>query len=252
MAASPTLRRDLRRRSHAAKCLAAAVGLLRCGAAAADDSTSYEFWPQVDSYVAIGERSRLMFSVGGTRGTEAAAGTNALQNVQFTANWDYTLPPILRYDVPRAEWSKSRLLWPRLGFEYGSSGSSSDDPYRSYTGVAELNGRQPVGHDVWLQGRLRVDLRDVNGESSQRYRVRVGAEWDTVAFDHPVAPYSTVELVYDTRYDAWSRATLKLGLETPIDASWRVEPYLALQLNRNDDTTSRVIGLGLTFKVYFD
>jgi hypothetical protein len=218
----------------------------------ADDSTSYEFWPQVDSYVAIDERSRLMFSVGGTRGTEAAAGTNALQNVQFTANWDYTLPPILRHDVPRAEWSKSRLLWTRLGFEYGTSGSSSADPYRSYTGVAELNGRQPVGHDVWLQGRLRVDFRDVNGESSQRYRVRVGAEWDTVAFDHPVAPYSTVELVYDTRYDAWSRATLKLGLETPIDASWRIEPYLALQLNRNDDTTSRVIGLGLTFKVYFD
>jgi hypothetical protein len=193
-----------------------------------------------------------MFSVGGTRGTEAAAGTNALQNVQFTANWDYTLPPILRHDVPRAEWSKSRLLWTRLGFEYGTSGSSSADPYRSYTGVAELNGRQPVGHDVWLQGRLRVDFRDVNGESSQRYRVRVGAEWDTVAFDHPVAPYSTVEVLYDTRYDAWSRATLKVGLETPIDASWRIEPYLALQLNRNDDTTSRVIGLGLTFKVYFD
>jgi hypothetical protein len=252
MAASPTLRRDLRRRSHAARCFAAVLGLLRWGAAVADDSTSYEFWPQVDSYVAIDERSRLMFSVGGTRGTEAAAGTNALQNVQFTANWDYTLPPILRHDVPRAEWSKSRLLWTRLGFEYGTSGSSSADPYRSYTGVAELNGRQPVGHDVWLQGRLRVDFRDVNGESSQRYRVRVGAEWDTVAFDHPVAPYSTVEVLYDTRYDAWSRATLKLGLETPIDASWRIEPYLALQLNRNDDTTSRVIGLGLTFKVYFD
>jgi hypothetical protein len=41
-------------------------------------------------------------------------------------------------------------------------------------------------------------------------------------------------------------------VETQIASDWRVEPYLALQLNRPDESLSRVFGLGLTFKVYFD
>ena len=45
--------------------------------------------------------------------------------------------------------------------------------------------------------------------------------------------------------------TLKAGLETPIGGDWRVEPYLALQLNKPADELKRVLGLGLTFKVYF-
>jgi hypothetical protein len=99
---------------------------------------------------------------------------------------------------------------------------------------------------------MRVDFRDINGQASQRYRLRVGAEWDTLAFEHPIAPYTSVETLYDTRYQKWSRVTLKAGLETPIGGNWRIEPYLALQLNRPDAELSRVLALGLSVKVYFD
>jgi hypothetical protein len=159
---------------------------------------------------------------------------------------------VLRSDVPEAEWSKNRLLWSRIGFEYGTSGPSGTNDFRSYTGTLELNSRYPTPSALWVTGRLRVDLREVNGESSQRYRVRLGSEWDTTIREHPVAPYSSIEFVYDTRYDQWSRMTLKAGLETPIAEAWRVEPYLALQFNKPNDDISRVLGLGLTFKVYFD
>ena len=71
-------------------------------------------------------------------------------------------------------------------------------------------------------------------------------------FEHPIAPYASVETLYDTRYDKWSRVTLKAGLETPIGGAWRLEPYLALQLNKPDDELNRVLGLGLSLKVYFD
>ena len=62
---------------------------------------------------------------------------------------------------------------------------------------------------------------------------------------------ATWKSLYDTRYDKWSRTTLKAGFETPIGDRWRVEPYLAWQLNRPDETISHVLGLGLTFKFYF-
>ena len=220
----------------------------------ADGSTSYEFWPELNAYRGIDERSRLMFSAAGTRATEATVDDRllALQDWQFTLNFDYTLAPILRRDVPQVEWSKNRLLWARLGFEYGTSGTSGSDSYRSYTGIVELNSRFPVDGSLWLTNRLRADFRDINGEPSQRYRVRLGAEWAAMAFEHPYAPYASVETLYDTRYDKWSRVTLKAGLETPIAADWRVEPYVALQLNRPNDELKRVLGVGLTFKVYFD
>jgi hypothetical protein len=231
----------------------AAMLALAATPAAAASSTSYEFWPEINAYVGLGERSRMMFSAAGTRAMEGTVDNRILsvQDAQFTLNLDYTLAPILRRDVPQSEWSKNRLLWSRLGFEYGTSTSSGADSFRSYTGIVELNGRFPMEGTLWLTSRLRVDLRDINGEASQRYRVRVGAEWDTVAFDHPIAPYASVETLYDTRYDKWSRLTLKAGLETPIGGDWRVEPYLALQLNKPADELKRVLGLGLTFKVYF-
>ena len=232
-----------------------AVGLASMSVAAhAGGSITYEFWPEINAYVGLGERSRLMFSAAGTRAMEGEAdGRNlSVQDAQFTLNLDYTLAPILRRDVPQAEWSKNRLLWARLGYEYGSSAHSGADSFRSQTGIVELNARYPMQGSLWLTSRMRVDFRDINGEASQRYRLRIGAEWDTLAFEHPIAPYTSVETLYDTRYQKWSRVTLKAGLETPIGGNWRIEPYLALQLNRPDDDLSRVLGLGLSFKVYFD
>ena len=243
-----------RRSSLGLRILLLCSGALQAAAAWADDSLSTEFWPEINAYLGLGERSRLMFSAAGTRAMEGSVDNRilAVQDAQFTLNFDYTLAPILRRDVPQAEWSKNRLLWARLGYEYGTSVSSGADSYRSDTGIVELNARYPMEGTLWLTSRLRADFRDINGEASQRYRVRAGAEWEVLAFDHPVTPYASVEFLYDTRYDKWSRLTLKAGVETPIGGNWRVEPYLALQLNKPNDELNRVLGLGLTFKVYFD
>jgi hypothetical protein len=228
------------------------LGLLTGTAQADDDLYSTEFWPKLEVYYAIEERSRVLFTAAGTRASEAAAEGSAVsfQDAQFSVNFDYTLAPILRKDVPQSEWSKNRLLWARLGFEYGSSLSSGTDAFRSYTGIVELNSRMPLGDDIWLTNRLRVDFRNLNGEPSQRYRVRIGATGSATVFDHPYAPFADVEALYDTRYAQWSRLVLKGGFETPIAEGWRVEPYIAVQLNTPDEVVSRVLGIGLTLKAY--
>ncbi len=248
------MRALLRRPRHGLRILLLCGGALQAVPAWADDSWSTEFWPEINAYVGLGERSRMMLSAAGTRAMEGSVdnGILSVQDAQFTLNLDYTLAPILRRDVPQAEWSKNRLLWARLGYEYGTSTRSGADSYRSNTGIVELNARYPMAGTLWLTSRLRVDFRDIDGEASQRYRVRAGAEWDTAMFEHPIAPYASAEMLYDTRYDKWSRVTLKAGLETPLGGAWRLEPYLALQLNKPDDELSRVLGLGLSLKVYFD
>lgn len=247
--------RSIGRSARLACRYSAALSLALLGPAvrAGADLNFTEFWPEINVYYPIDERSRLLFTAGATRAMEGASQdrVTTLQDGQFTVNFDYTLAPLLRKDVPQAEWSKNRLLWARLGLDYGTSFTTGAEAYRSYAAVVELTTRYPIGEDFWLHNRLRVDFRHVNGEPSQRYRARVGAEWAAVAFDHPYSPYADLEMVYDTRYDKWSRTTIKTGLETPIAADWRVEPYLALQLNKPDENVDRVLGFGLTFKYYF-
>ena len=55
-------------------------------------------------------------------------------------------------------------------------------------------------------------MRNINGDWSERYRVRVGAEWETEAWSHPIVPYANVEIFYDTRYNKWSRALYQAGV----------------------------------------
>ena len=220
----------LRRPRLPAKALCLAGLALMPAAAHAGDSTSYEFWPEINAYLGLGERSRLMFSAAGTRAMEGAVDDRILsvQDAQFTLNLDYTLAPILRRDMPQAEWSKNRLLWARLGYEYGTSTSSGADSYRSNTGIVELNARYPMEGALWLTSRMRVDFRDINGEASQRYRVRAGAEWDTLVFEHPIAPYASVEIAVrhalrqvEPRHAegrAWKRRSAATGVSSP---TWR-------------------------------
>lgn len=227
---------------------------LTLAAAAAQATPEFsEFWPEIDVYYPIDTRSRVVFMAAATRAAEGDVDSQGLsfQNAQFTLNYDYTLAPILRKDVPEGEWSKNRLLWARLGFDYGTSFTGGPDAYRSYTAVVELSARLPVVEDIWLYDRLRADFRNVNGEPSQRYRFRVGAEWAARLFDHPYYPYGDVEFFYDTRYSQWSRTTFRLGAETPLSTHWRIEPYIALQLNKPEDEVSEVLGFGLAFKYYF-
>ncbi|HRH90237.1 MAG TPA: hypothetical protein PLO41_25605 [Rubrivivax sp.] len=244
----PTLR-------HRPACALWALSLLAVShpSAARADSTERQFWPEFNAYIRIDDRRRLMLAAAATRARESDTdnGQRSIQDVQLTVNFDYTLPPLLQGDMPSAEWIAQRRLWTRLGFEYGRSVGSASSDFTSYTGIAELNARHALDASAWLTGRVRVDLRDINGEPSQRYRLRAGAEWSTSAFAHPIDPYGSIEFVYDTRYSQWSRLVLKAGLETPIATGWRLEPYVELQLNRPDDDLTRVLGLGLTLKAHF-
>ena len=219
---------------------------------ASADSTAVQLWPEVEVYRQLGDRSRLLVTtaaIGDTQGE--GGGVASFTEAQFTINFDYTLAPPGRRDVPEAEWSKNRLLWGRIGIVYDTSGNSGDDAYRAKTVLLSPNWRYPLREDIWLRSRARADLRNINGEPSQRYRLQAGAEWEASAFDRPLAPYAEVEFYYDTRYDKWNRATLKTGAETQLGPHWRLEPYIALQLDKPRDETTRVLGLGLVLKYYF-
>ena len=229
---------------------AAAVGaaaFLAFSPSVRGDNTEYQFWPEIDAYYGLGKRTRLLFTAASTHAQE---NPNDIAEAQFSANFDYTLGPRLRADVPEEEWSKNRYLWTRIGYRYVTSFGGSGSSYQENTGLAELSSRARLGGDVWFTDRLRVDVRNINGDWSERYRVRVGVEWETEAWKHPIVPYATAEIFYDTRYDKWSRTLYQTGVEVAINRTWRVEPYLAFQVDTPQNDTTRIFAVGLVFKYY--
>jgi hypothetical protein len=95
---------------------------------------------------------------------------------------------------------------------------SDSSQYQEHRGVLEATLRYlPVARLVLID-RNRLDLRDVNGERSWRYRNRSRLERDIPLGPRVATPYLMAEFFYDSRYDEWNRQRYFVGIEWPIGA----------------------------------
>lgn len=103
---------------------------------------------------------------------------------------------------------------------------------------------------VWLEARVRADLRWIGDEYSTRYRVRAEATRDFAVRGLTLVPYVNYEWFYDTRYDGWARTLWMAGAEVTVNEHFRYEVYLARQEDRlpRDDS---LVALGVVAKWYF-
>jgi len=202
------------------------------------EDRQHEFVPEANAYVKLTDRSRLFLLGDVTRNLTANT-----TETELGAHLDLTLEPILRPELRNANWERDRYLWMRVGYvELGS------DPVE-HRGIIELTARIPLPQEVWLVNRGRVDLRDIGGEFSQRYRYRLGIEREVTVSGVVMVPYFQAEIFYDTRYDAWNRQLYQAGAEIELSKHWRIEPYLARQ-NDSRSASGNVDRVGLVLKYY--
>jgi hypothetical protein len=240
----------VRRRGAIARIAAAA---LACAAASAPAAESNQFWPELDGYFNLGERTRLfLLATGSVYDPPGAAGSTQFQDMQLGVHLDVTLAPLLRPDLAKGDWQRNRYLWMRIGYRYGRSlaDTESADPYREQRGIFELTGRtQPLAAGLELVGRFRWDARDFNDRDSNRYRLRFQVEKSLKLDGRAVVPFVNAETFYDSRFDAWSRQRYQIGAEIELSHAWRLEPTL----NRQHDSRSepaRINALGLALKYF--
>lgn len=98
--------------------------------------------------------------------------------------------------------------------------------------------------------RARVDFRDTDGDSSQRYRIRLGIEREFTVCGVVMVPYAQAEFFHDTRFDSWNRQLYQAGVEIELNKHWRIEPYFARQ-NDSRSASGNANRLGLVLKSYF-
>lgn len=208
------------------------------------DDRQREFVPEANAYVKLSDRTRLFLLGDVTRNLTAGTAEG-----EYGAHLDYTLKPVLRPELHEANWERNRYLWTRVGYvQLGSPDKGSSGPTER-RGIVELTGRMPLPQEVWLVLRGRVDLRDLGGEHSQRYRYRLGIERELSVSGVVMVPYAQAEIFYDTRYDSWNRHLYQAGVEIELAKQWRIEPYLALQ-NDSRSSSGNVNRAGLVLKYY--
>jgi hypothetical protein len=203
-----------------------------------------EFVPEFNAFVKLSDRAR-MYLLGDLTVSKPDDNTEAELGVHL----DYTLMPVLRPALLEANWARDRYLWTRVGYVVlGSPGGGASGPTER-RGIVELTGRAELPNAVWLVGRTRVDLRDIDGQSSQRYRLRIGIEREFIVDGVVLVPYAQAEAFYDTRYDSWNRQLYQAGVEVELSKTWRIEPYLARQ-NDSRSASGNVDRFGLVLKHY--
>ena len=223
-------------------------------AAVARAETRDEFWPELNGFIKLNERTRLFLLGAWTvaETTPTPAGDTRYLDSLYGVHVDYSLMPPFRHKLREENWERNRYLWLRAGYVYTRSNGDAEttDRFRENRIVLELNTRTaPLWGDLEFTGRARVDLRDRNDTESQRYRLRVGAERSFDVGGRAVVPYAQAETAYDTRYDTWNRQLYQAGAEVDLGPGWRIEGYLGRQ-NDSRSEPSRTNIFGLALKIY--
>lgn len=229
--------------------LTLALALLGISARAGDTQT--ELWPEAQAFVKLGERVRLhlladvWYAPKSWTPDETASDSEA----EVGAHLDITLKPIVRPRLRTSNWERERYIWARIGYDYLWEPGDPAEPSHEHRALVEVTGRAPLPGKLWAVNRVRVDLRDKNGTRSNRYRERLTLEREASLFGFlETVPYVSAELLYDTRYDAWSEQRYQVGLEFILDKHWRLEPYyLRKEDQRSEPRHTNAIGLILKY-----
>jgi len=198
--------------------------------ARAADNTK-EFWPELQAWWRLTPSTHLLFNPAPTRSSES--------DDRSAVDWGLYLD----YRVPKDPASY------RIGYVYSVS---NPDASRSieHRIVMDFNYRWKIGDAGQITDRTRLDLRDKEGQASQRLRNRVQYEYESKFGDLGFVPYSNIELYYDTRYDAIARYKFELGASFVFSSQLELTPYYGRQTDTQPKRVN-VDALGLLLTVRF-
>ncbi len=212
---------------------------------AQDDVTRDEFWPEVDAYANLDGRSRLFFlaTVSRNRDVDFSEG-------MVGAHVDFFLKPLARSWLRHTpDVQKRRYLTFRAGYRYAWDMNDPEE-YEEHRILFEATGRFPSFGRSALINRSRLDLRNVNGEWSWRYRNRSRLEREIVFGPRTAAAYIMAEFFYDRRYDAWTRQRYFGGVEWPLGGQTILDTYYCRQ-NDSRSSVAHVNAFGLALNLFF-
>jgi hypothetical protein len=220
------------------------VALTFADAARAADSS--EVWPEANLFYRLNPRTRVFLDAAYAEGKESDT-----SSLDLGAYLDVSLKPVLPGRLMTDDWQRSRGLWARIGYDriFKATAESGPDVAEN-RGIVSFYGKAPLPANVWVEARVRADLRWIGDEYSTRYRFRVEATREFTVRGHTIVPYFNVEWFYDTRYNGWARVLYQFGPEVTVNEHFRYEIYLARQVDRLPEQET-LDAIGLVAKWYY-
>jgi hypothetical protein len=202
-----------------------------------------QFLPEVDEYLNLNSKVRLRVQAKDTREggdpTQASIGSDL---------YLYTKPLIKLKNVTAFDLddTKSRPLVFSAGYHYLASPSSPSTNRLELTATFHL----PMKPGVLISDTNRADLDWSDGDFTWRYRNKLELEKPlTIRSYHP-APYSSVEVYYESKYQKVSTTEIYVGCLFPIRKRFELDPYYEHQNNTGKSHNSQLHGIGLILNIY--
>ena len=214
---------------------------------AQNSETQTQFWPEVDAYVHLNAKARLLFQYSATRRDDL----HTYAEGQAAGFLDiYGLPALQSFDRMHSDKSKNKLLMFRAGYVFSKTPASSGKVTTEHTPTFLADLRFHLPFKLVVSERNRGDLRYINGVFTPRYRNRVKVERGFRTGRFELAPYGMAEAFYDWRYDAFNRYRYTGGGE------WTLNRHIILDASyvRQRDTKSKpefVNAIAAKLYVYF-
>jgi hypothetical protein len=203
-----------------------------------------QFWPQIDTYVKLDHRFRLLFDASTTQEAGSDIGSQVGANLDIFVKSPLKLK---RFTVFQLDESKSRLLTFRIGYNYLPTPGKPPENRVSL----DATPRFPLKAGVSVADRNRMDLRLIEGKFSWRYRNRLMVERTFGIHSYHFTPFVRGEAYYDSNPDKWSRTTEDVGFIFPIRRRGEIEPYYQHMNDTSKSANRQTHGIGLTLSLYF-
>ncbi len=190
---------------------------------ARSQTTSSEFWPEIDLVYHFDNQTKVIGLADVNRNRDS--GTSYQREFGLALDHAFT------------EWTSARI-------GYRHANATDGGPFLEDRLLAEETFRVSLPARVIVDFRTREDLRWLNTGFSARLRERIQISREARIGSYAFTPYASAEIYFDTRYGQFSRYRLIVGSNLPVYGPLSVEPYLARQVDYGPtDGIANVFGL---------
>lgn len=202
--------------------------------------TQTQAFPEIDTYLGLTDRYRLMFLV--SRSNDGST----VNSAQIGTNLDINFRPLLRKKLRTNDSAKENFLTFRIGYQYLRNLGKPDENRVPL----QLTSRFHLPWSLALSERNRFDLRIISDHFSWRYRNRVTIERSFSIKSFSFTPYARGEIYYNSQPGAWDKNTYSFGATFPIRKRFELEGYYERE-NTTGGSPPHVNGIGTTLSIYF-
>ncbi|MGH9629788.1 MAG: DUF2490 domain-containing protein [Bryobacteraceae bacterium] len=206
--------------------------------------TPEEFWPEIDVFWKLNNKSRIFMLYGVTKKDNRATYADGSLGVHI----DYFGLRALRPHLLHPDKSRNQLAMFRAGYLITRIPSPDGKTSTEHMPTFEAHARAPLPWGLLATDRNRWDLRFVDGVFTPRYRNRLKIERTVKKGWLELTPYAHAEAFYDWRWDKFHRFRYAAGAEWTITSMFVFEAYY---LGQRDTTGSpphvNAIGAALQF-----